>query len=177
MKKNNSLISVIIIVCVILPGILCVSQLKINQAINIRLSEKRKELAMALDASRRLDELEKEDKEIKQKQEAMSLRVPFNEKQPFNFIRALIQAGTSAGLKEIKINLVKDEQPMVSEGFIPTRMELACNGTFSSLLLFLEQLTVMERLINVDMLKIEREEKLLPGQRIYLQLLIYTFPQ
>lgn len=177
MKKNNSLLSVIIIVSLILLGLLCVSQLKINRDLSMRLSEKRKELAMAEDASRRLDELEKEDKDIKQKQEAMSRQVPFNEKQPFNFIRALIRAGTSAGLKEIKINVVKDEQPIVSEGFIPTRMELACSGTFSSLLVFLEQLTAMERLINVDMLKIEREEKLLPSQRIYLQFLIYTFPQ
>lgn len=177
MKKNNSLISVIIIVSLILLGMLCVSQLKINRDLSMRLSEKRKDLAMAEDASRRLDELEKEDKEIKQKQEAMSRQVPLNEKQPFNFIRALIQAGTSAGLKEIKINVVKDEQSVVFEGFIPTRMELACSGTFSSLLVFLEQLNAMERLINVDVLKIEREENLLPGQRIYLQFLIYTFPQ
>ena len=177
MKKNNSLISVIIIVSLILLGMLCVSQLKINRDLSMRLSERRKELAMAEDVSRRLDELEKEDKDIKQKQEAMSRKVPFNEKHPFNFIRALIQAGTSAGLKEIKINMVKDEQPIVSEGFIPIRMELACNGAFSSLSVFLEQLTAMERLINVDMLKVERDEKLLPNQTIYLQLLIYTFPQ
>ena len=177
MKKNNSLISVIIIVSLILLGMLCVSQLKINRDLSMRLSERRKELAMAEDVSRRLDELEKEDKDIKQKQEAMSLQVPFNEKQPFNFIRAFIQAGTSAGLKEIKINVLKDTQSIVSEGFIPIRLELICSSAFSSLLVFLKQLTAMERLVNVDMLKIERDEKLLPNQTIYLQLLIYTFPQ
>ena len=177
MKKNNILTNLIIIVSLILLGILCLSQLKINQNLSLKLSEKRKELAMAEDASRRLDELEKEDNEIKRKQEAMSRQVPFNEKHPFSFIRALIQEGTNAGLKEIKINVVKDEQPIVSEGFIPIRMELACNGAFSSLSVFLEQLTAMERLINVDMLKVERDEKLLPNQTIYLQLLIYTFPQ
>ncbi len=177
MKKNNILINLIIIISLILLGMLCLSQLKINQNLSLKLSEKRKELAMAEDASRRLDELEKEDKDIKQKQEAMSRQVPLNEKQPFNFIRALIQAGTSAGLKEIKINVLKDTQSVVSDGFISIRMELSCSGAFSSLLTFLEQLTAMERLINVDMLKVERDEKLLPGQRIYLQFLIYTFPQ
>lgn len=177
MKKNNILINLIIVISLILLGILCFSQLKINQDLSRKLSEKRKELAVAEGASRRLDELEKEDKDIKQKQETMSRQVPFNEKQPFNFIKALIQVGTSAGLKEIKINVVKDEQPIVSEGFIPLRLELTCSGAFSSLLVFLKQLTAMERLINVDMLKVERDEKLLPSQRIYLQFLIYTFPQ
>ena len=177
MKKNNIVINLIIIVSLILLGMLCLSQLKINQNLSLKLSEKRKELAMAEDASRRLDELEKEDNEIKRKQEAMSRQVPFNEKHPFSFIRALIQEGTNAGLKEIKINVVKDEQPIVSEGFIPIRMELACNGAFSSLAVFLKQLTAMERLVNVDMLKVERDEKLLPSQKIYLQFLIYTLPQ
>ena len=177
MKKNNIVINLIIIVSLILLGILCLSQLKINQNLSLKLSEKRKELTMAEDASRRLDELEKEDNEVKRKQEAMSRQVPFNEKHPFNFIRALIQAETSAGLKEIKINVLKDTQSIVSEGFIPIRRELICSSAFSSLLVFLKQLTAMERLVNVDMLKVERDEKLLPNQTIYLQLLIYTFPQ
>jgi len=177
MKKNNIVINLIIVISLVLLGILCFSQLRINQELSRKLSEKRKELAMAEDASRRLDQLEREDKDIKQKQEAMSRQVPFNEKQPFNFIRELIKVGTSAGLKEIKINVVKDEQPIVSEGFIPMRMELTCSGAFSSLAVFLKQLTAMERLVNVDMLKVERDEKLLPNQTIYLQLLIYTFPQ
>lgn len=177
MKKNNILINSVILVSLILLGILCFSQVKINQDLSRKLSEKRKDLAAAEGASRRLDELEKEDEEIKQKQEAMYRQVPFNEKQPFNFIRTLIQSGTGAGLKEIRINVINDEQPIVPDGFISTRMELACSGTFSSLLVFLKQLTAMERLINVDMLKIERDDKLLPSQRINLQFLIYTFSQ
>lgn len=177
MKKNNILISAIIVTSLFLLGMLCISQLKINRDLNIRLFEKRKELAMAEDASRRLDELEKEDKDIKQKQEAMYRQVPLNEKHPLNFIKELIQAGTGTGLKEIKISVLKDQHSMASDGFAPIRMELVCSGAFSSLLAFMEKLSAMERLVNVDMLKIERDEKILPSQKIYLQFLIYTFPQ
>ena len=179
MKKNNIIKNsiILIILTVILPLVFSFNLLKVNRNLDAKLSEKRKELIEAEDTSRRLDKLEREDKDIMQKQEALYRQVPnFSKKLPFDFIRTLIQAGTSAGLKEIKINIVHKNQQLSSDSFIPIRVELTCKGVFSSLLVFFEKLAGIERIINVDMLRVEREETSLPSQKIYLQLIVYTFP-
>lgn len=58
----------------------------------------------------------------------------------------------------------------------PTYLEMNFEGTFVLLLNFLEKINNLERLVTIEEINIERSEKILPYQKISMQLIAYSFP-
>jgi len=176
MKKTVVLTSLAITLGVGIFLAYCIFQIRTNAVLEKKITEKKQALLIAQDQQNRFSELEKQSKD-QEAQEALILRrVPVNEKQPLAFIKTLMQRAAQARLKDITIDVSNESLPL-DDGFMPVRLEINFQGDYPAFLSFFEGLMNTERLFTVEMLKIERDEKSLPVQKIYLQLLIYTFPR
>lgn len=154
----------------------CICQMRVNAVLEKEIAKKKQALFTAKDQQGRLSELEKQSKDQEDQEVLILRRVPANEKQPLVFIKTLMREAAQTGLKDITVDVSKESLPP-DDGFAPTRLEINFQGNYPAFLSFFEGLMNLERLFTVEMLKIEREEKSLPSQKIYLQLLIYTFPR
>lgn len=154
----------------------CICQMRVNAVLEKKIARKKQALLLAQDQQSRFSELEKQSKDQEAQEVLILRRVPVNEKQPLAFIKTLMRKAAQAGLKDIAID-VSNESLSLDDGFAPIRLEINFQGVYPAFLSFFEGLMSTERLFTVEMLKIERDEKSLPNQKIYLQLLIYTFPR
>lgn len=176
MKKTAVLISLALTLGLGIFFIYCVCQLRVNTALEKKIAKKKQALAAAKDQQSRLSELEKQSRDLDAQEALILKRVPANEKQPLVFIKTLMREAAQAGLKDVTVDVSK-ESLAPDNGFVPTRLEINFQGNYPAFLSFFESLISLERLCTVEMLKIERDEKSLPDQKMYLQLLIYTFPR
>ncbi|MFH0790306.1 MAG: type 4a pilus biogenesis protein PilO [Candidatus Omnitrophota bacterium] len=195
MKKINLIINLAAGVFLLL--MILVSLWQFNTTIILRrtFAEKKKELKAAKVASRRLEKLAEQSQDLQQKEGTSYKRIPVNEKQPLGLMKALMRLGGEIGLKEMSLNVSSGNQ--INAGFgtgagliggadqagsektrpkpKPVYIQMDCEGTFSHLLAFLEQLLNLERLVAVEKVTIERKEKILPYQQISLEIVTYTY--
>jgi len=156
--------------------------LKDNFALRETWKQKKQELEEAQAASRRLEALERQSQELKQKENTLYNRIPLGEKQPFGLIKKLINLGGQIGLREMNISLKEKEESQIGQASAgapagPKAVHLQMNvvGTFRQLLDFLKKIYQLERVVNVSLIEVKRSEKLLPYQKISLELIVYTF--
>lgn len=218
MKKIVLIINLSILILLLAIVVFFMWQIKNNIDLRKELAKKVQLLKEIETASRHLKELEIQSRDLKQKAEVLYKRVPVDEKQPLSLIKALINIGGEAGLKEITFS-VKEEskgepktqigsyfanQEVPSQkGSLPEGMpmqkagqptpsvtgpssapqtglkliylEMNFTGTYPQLLIFLEKLTKLKRIVSVEKINIQRDEKILPYQKISLDLVTYTF--
>lgn len=179
-------------------------QFNLKNNLRNQLEQKTEELKKAKAQGPRLKELEREYPELKQKNNELYKRIVLAEKEPLGLIKNLINIGGSIGFREITFDIKRESndqdntksidqatfiqgssqaasataQPSPStteNGINPIYLAMNCQGTFSQLLVFLEKLKNLERIVNVESMSIERQEKILPYQEITLDLVTYAF--
>lgn len=71
------------------------------------------------------------------------------------------------------------EQPPAEQtiGLTPVYFEMSFEATFGQLLKFLEEILTLKRIVSVEEISITRDKKIIPCQKITLQLTTYTFPK
>lgn len=174
--------------------------LKINSRLTQELAVKNSEHRGARSASKRLKGLQKQFLALEQKEKTMGLRVPVDEKYPFSLIRTLTSIAGEIGLKNpsFAVKRAPDSPVQTSDdkltqeaglseaagilassslppGPRPVRIEMDFTATYRQLLKFLDRLANLERIVAAEEIKIERDKKTLPRQRISLQLVTYLF--
>ena len=190
--KNAAVISLIVLLF-----LLFLWGLKINSRLAQELAVKKGEHKEAKSASRRLRALQKQLQDLEQKEKTIGLRVPTNEKHPFSLIRTLTSIAGEIGLKGPSFAM-KDSATQTSDGTLtqdagqpeaagiqasanlppgpkPIRIEMNFTATYQQLLKFLDRLMNLERIAAAEEIKIERDKKTLPRQKISLQLVTYVF--
>lgn len=170
---------------------------KINSRLTEELAVKKGEHKEAKSASKRLKAFQKQLQALEQKEKTIGLRVPTNEKHPFILIRTLTSIAGEIGLKGPSFAM-NDSAAQTSDDALtqeagqqeaagiqvsaspppgpkPIRLEMSFTATYQQLLEFLDRLMNLERIVAAEEIKIERDKKTLPRQKISLQLVTYVF--
>jgi hypothetical protein len=165
----------------------CILQLQSQQALRKDLNSKKEELKEAQVASRKMEELEKKSQELKQKENRMKKRVVVGDIQPLGLIKTITGSANKLGLRKITFELKsssntasKDGKPapvVVGAGPVPVYFQMKFNSTFSQALKFLKELNDQERIVSVEKIEIDREDKSLPYQLVTLDLVTYYFSE
>jgi len=127
MKKTSVLISFILITVLIILIAFLFWQYKDSFNLKRQLEEKNTELGKAQVVSRRLEELEKQNEELRQKEGILYSRVSIGEKQPFSLIRKILTIGNEIGLRQMSFdikgppNKALAEENMSASGAMPHR--------------------------------------------------------
>jgi Tfp pilus assembly protein PilO len=200
MQNSKTLINIITGVLLALCVGLFLFQFKQNLDIREEFSSKNAEFKEAKAASKRLESLEKQITELKYKEDILGRRIPVNEKHPFDLMKMLIKAGGETGLRNFFFKVqdgpaqegasgpgqpggnfggspVQPNQGRPLTEFDPSPMDifLSFEGTFPQTMAFIKKITSLERLVTVQSVEIEREDKILPYQKVSLALKAYTF--
>lgn len=112
-------------------------------------------------------------REVEEKEKFFSQKVSYNEKEPLELIKQLTLLAQEQGLESIEFTIQKRQQQEANISRLPFAMNM--EGEFRQLVLFLEAVSNLDRLVSVDGIEIERKEKILPRQKVSLQLIAYTF--
>ena len=180
-------------------------QLKKNMAVREEYNTKNGEFKDAKAASKRLEGLERQTSELKEKEDTLEKRVPINEKHPFELMKQFIKLGGEAGLREITFNIAEESsgdtsggasgapppqgggkfgkpqgapkvfKPVSEVDLNPIDISLSFEGTYTQTLSFIKKIAALERLVTVKDIQIERKNDKLPYQEITMNLVAYTF--
>lgn len=179
-KNASAIILIVLLFSLFLWG------LKINSRLTQELAVKKGEQKEAKSASKRLKALQKQFQALEQKEKTVGLRVPANEKHPFSLIRTLTSIAGEIGLKGPSFDTLTEDagqqeaagiqvSTSLPPGPKPIKLEMNFTATHQQLLKFLDRLMNLERIAAVEEIKIERDKKILPRQKVSLQLVTYTF--
>lgn len=200
-KNKNPFIKNAAAISLIVPlFLLSIWGLKINSRLTQELAVKKGEHKEAKSASKRLKALQEQLQALEQKEKTVGLRVPTNEKHPFGLIRTLTSIAGEIGLKDLSFTMKgpADSSTQTSDDTLtqeagqqeaagiqvstglppgpkPIRLEMHFTAAYQQLLKFLDRLMDLERIIAAEEIKIERDKKTLPRQKISLQLVTYVF--
>lgn len=187
-NKNTFIKNAAAIGLIVLLFLLFLWGLKINSRLAQELAVKKGEHKEAKSASKRLKALQKQLLAMQQKEKTIGLRVPTNEKHPFSLIRTLTAITAEIGLKDpsfaMKEPADSSGQPEAAGiqapanlplGPKPIRLEMNFTATYQRLLKFLDRLMNLERIVAAEEIKIERDKKTLPRQKISIRLVTYVF--
>lgn len=194
--KNAATVSLIVLLFLVF-----IWGMKINSRLAQELAVKKSEHKEAKSASKRLKAFQKELQNLEQKEKIIGLRVPTtNEKQPFSLIRTLTAIASETGLTDFSFTMKEpgDSATQTSDDALtqgasqsgsvgiqaslslppgpkPIRLQMNFAATYQQLLKFLDRLMNLERIVSAQEIKIERDKKELPRQKISLQLVAYVF--
>jgi Tfp pilus assembly protein PilO len=163
---------------IILTAGICFWQFKANQASRALYKQKQAEYDDALAASKRLETLERQSQELKQKEIAVFRKVPVGDTTPLALIKKLTQIAGQRGLRNLSFDVPqpKDIQALAAQQDpYPMAFTMKFEGTFASSMDFLKALTALERLVNIEKIEIKRDENVLPYQQVSLRLVAYSF--
>jgi len=168
-------------------------QFKANSLLNKELTQKRVKLQEIQAARQNLKDLEMQTKDLKERKEELFRRTPLNEEKPLSLMKTLIKMGNSMGFKEITLDLREDTEEaeaikaalkgearkgsVIKSAVKPIYLEMNFEAFFPQLPIFLEKLMKLERVVSVEGIKIERDKKALPYQKVSLDLVTYTFQE
>jgi hypothetical protein len=169
-------------------------QIKSNSVLRRKSARLKNDLKNAKVASHQLEDLEKTIEDTNRKAEAIYRRVPENEELPLSLVKSLLPVAVEVGLREVKYDLTQKKEQTKEEsagkaqgpqspedaqlqqlGIRKTRLTITCKATFPQIIRFVEQLARLERVAAVKGIVVERDEKLLPYQKISLQLEAFSF--
>jgi Tfp pilus assembly protein PilO len=156
-------------------------QLKTNSGLRQEFAAKRKELKDTQRASRRLAQLEKQSQELKRRKDALTKRVPTQEKEPLPLIKTLMQLGTKIGLRKISFRVTASSALTTQSGYRPgpglssLYFGMECEGNFTQVLNFLEEVNNLERIVVLEKIEIQRRKEFLPYQKIFMNFVTYAF--
>jgi Tfp pilus assembly protein PilO len=153
--------------------------------------DKNQELQKAQYAQAHLKELQAQLRQKEEEAKKLNRRIPENEKAPLALMKRIISSASQFEVRNMEFSLKKaqGEQGSMAKGMgigeitssdsletkvQPLSFKLTFECTFSNLILFLDWLSDLERLVSIENIKIEREDKILPRQKITLQLVVYT---
>jgi len=184
MKKTRLLSNLSIVILLILFIALFLWLLRVNLTLRQIWNERKHEFQEAKTSIRRLETLEKQGQDLKQKEDTLYNKVSLDEKQPLSLIKSLISIGGEIGLRGVTISVEEKGEARTEQasglpqtGPKPLYLKMNFEGTFTQLLDFLKKLNHLERIVTVSTLEIKRSEEILPYQKASLQLITYTFSQ
>lgn len=169
-------------------------QIKANVLLRKELAQAKEEAIKAKAASRQLENLEKEIVETNRKAQEVYREVPEAEELPLSLVRGLGEVLAKTGLREVKYDLTQEEKQKKDEnaGALAVAQDpeelslqqkemkkmaftLSCIATFPQLIRFIDELEKFKRVTAVESVTVERDEKLLPYQRVAVKLVTFTF--
>lgn len=120
MKRTDVLIIFILITVLIILIAFLFWQYKDSFNLKRQLEEKNTELEKAQVVSRRVEELEKQNEELRQKEGILYSRVSIDEKQPFSLIRKILSIGNEIGLRGMSFDIKEksEKEQKDSQGLI-----------------------------------------------------------
>ena len=166
-------------------------QLRVNAVLSKEFAEKREKAKKIQSVKENLADLTKKTRDLKERKDRLYKKAPVNEEQPLSLIKALIKTGSQIGLKNITVGLKEEteeaatiktssgseNQTTKELGLKATYLEMDFEAAFPQLTLFLEKLMKLERVVSVEGIKIERNDKSLPYQKVSLDLATYIFQE
>jgi len=166
-------------------------QLKVNAVLSKELAGKREKAKKIQAVKENLADLTKKALDLKERKDRLYKKAPVNEEQPLTLIKALIKTGSQIGLKNITVGLKEEteeaetikasseskNQTTKEPGLKTTYLEMNFEAVFPQLTLFLEKLMKLERVVSVEGVKVERNDKGLPYQKVSLDLATYVFQE
>lgn len=196
MKRIGLLVYILIITALTVLVALFFWQFNIKISANKILEQKKNQLESAYSASKHLKELDVQKEGLKQRKEKLCRRLPVGEKKPLDLIKTLMRLGSRIGLRNIVFNVKESDPGSQAErsssdifpeggrqqvsaqpkaGVTPLYFTMSFNGSFTQLLDFMKETASMERIVDIEEVKIKRDENILPYQKISLELITYTF--
>jgi Tfp pilus assembly protein PilO len=121
----------------------------------------------------------------KEEEKRLTAAIPYNEKEPFTFVKILTRLASQANIKNIKFTASTPEKAGArgiiaggsdqSEGVYSISIQMNAEGEFYQLVNFLKTLSSLDRTVTVDAVQVVRDEKILPCQKISLKIKVYTY--
>lgn len=181
----------VVILCLIFLAVFFL-QMKDNGELKQVVNAKSQELKEAQAMNKRLEKLENRRQEISYREQALTKMVPRGESKPFSLVKELVKVGMELGLKDTEF-LIKEKKktddadtpaaataPKVEEEDLPqgvkaVYLEVKCKATFSQLLKLLDRIHAFKRITEIEEIEVKRSDKIIPYQRVRLELVAYTF--
>lgn len=122
----------------------------------------------------------------KEDEKKLIAAIPYNEKEPFTFVKGLTRLAGQSNIKNIKFTANAPEKigsrgglaaagAGQSEGVYLISIQMNAEGEFYQLVNFLKNLAALDRIVTVDAVQVARDEKILPCQKISLKIKVYTY--
>jgi Tfp pilus assembly protein PilO len=120
----------------------------------------------------------------KEEEKKLILAIPYNEREPFTFIKSLTRLASQGNIKNIQFNASAPEKAgarvaaaggATSEGVYSISIQMNAEGEFYQLVNFLKKIGALDRIVAVDSVQVVRDEKILPCQKISLKIKVYTY--
>ncbi|MDD5348228.1 MAG: type 4a pilus biogenesis protein PilO [Candidatus Omnitrophica bacterium] len=173
----------ILLVCCLMAA-LFVMQFKVGITVRRDLAATQKDLRDAMKASRKMEELENREQELRQKEAGLSRRVAVNEKEPLPLLKVLTGIATKEGMRKIRFVLLKQSAlplegaaALPAETLQPLYIQMDAEAAFPQVLSFLERLAGLERIVQVERAEISRRKEAVPYQAVTLNLVTYSFKE
>jgi len=162
-------------------------------ALHKELTQAKDDVAKAKAASRQLENLEKDIRDTELKAEAIYRQVPEYEELPLSLVKGLVTVVAKAGLREVKYDVTQtplkkdansgasqvtqspEDAALAQKEMKKSAVTMSCRATFPQLIGFLDGLAKFERITAVEEITVERDEKLLPYQKVSLKLATFSF--
>ncbi len=185
--KNNYILIIILGICVLAMGLFGFLWFNQNKAV-ADLQSQFLQAEDELNNARKKQASRTGDGETRAKEDerVITAAIPYNEREPFAFIKGLTQIAAAVNIKNIKFTASTPQKAgaraaaagasgVTSEGVYSISIQMSAEGEFYQLVNFLKALNMLERVVTVDSVKVERDDKILPCQRITLNLKVYTY--
>lgn len=183
---------------------LSILEFRKNLHLKRNLAKKQAELKTARHAYDHLEDLKRELHQQEKREEELNRILPENEKEPIELIKRITSNLSQFRLRNVEFSLEKEEGPMtmeyqegafsteemagtphpqagttisasLQEEVQPLSFKMSFECEFLDLISFLDWLLNQERLVSIEDMSIKREDKILPRQKITLQLSAYTY--
>ena len=184
--KNKYALIITYVVCFAALGLLCFlwfKEIKVVDELQAQTLQAEDELnnARKKQASRQ----ENAEAGTKKEEKRLTAAIPYNEKEPFTFVKSLTRLASQVNIKNIKFTTSAPEKASAraivaggttdSEGIYSISIQMNAEGEFYQLVNFLKNLGSLNRIVTVDAVQVVRDEKILPCQKISLKIKVYTY--
>lgn len=181
--KGFKIIIAFLMVVTLAMGVFFVLEIVKNRALKSQANEMTQKLKMVKNSQKEYNKLKNEIDQLEQGIASVNKRIPQNERIPFRLIKGLTLLANQEGLRnfdfsynnEYVTNPAKFSDSGQDLAVVPIFVVMNCEGSFKRLISFLRRVVELDRVVSVTNIEVDRDEKILPRQRIKIELITYTF--